>query len=140
MIRIASVLSALLLVVAACSKEAGATGANPAGIADQLVKALASVTDGKTAEQAKTQVTTLTDQLATALESVKGAATGGAGALGKAAGEIASKAAGDWLSPELKTSFGTISTEITRLLGNEEIKNVLGATLEKLKGLLPSAG
>jgi hypothetical protein len=140
MIRLASVLSVLVLL-ASCTSEASSSG-NMAGITTELQKVLTSITDGKTAEQAKGQVTTLTDQLGKALETAKAAATAATekgGDLGKLAGDLAGKA-GDWLSPELKQSFSSISTEVTRLLGNEEIKNVLGATLEKLKGLLPSAG
>ena len=55
-------------------------------------------------------------------------------------GALADKAKGAMgaLTPELTKKFGGITEQITRLMGNAEIKQVLGPILEKLKGLIPA--
>jgi hypothetical protein len=135
-------LATAFLVVPACSSEAGASG-GAADVASKLTTTLAGITDAKTAESAKTQLTSLTDQLGKALETMKSAASSATdkakevagGDLGKMAGEMAAKAKAA-VSPALQSAFSGITKEIERLMGNADIKNALGPVLEKLKGLV----
>ena len=138
--RIVFLLTGLLLLPA-CGGEAGA-GASPTGVADQITKALANVTDQQTAERYKPQIESLTDQLASAMSSVKQVSKDAADKVGEAGSELG-KMAGDLIdkaaraaSPELKSAFSSIEAEITRLLNDPQVNQVIGPTLQKLQGLI----
>lgn len=140
-----------LLVVAGCgllggneaptkSVEPGAmAGAAPAAPANapaiDLGKLLAGITDGGTATAAKSPLESAVEQLKAALAGADAktkvdAATGNADAAG-----------GRKLVDEVLAKFGiggeTVG-QITALLQNEQVKAVLGSTLEQLKSLLPA--
>lgn len=127
-----------LFLLGACGSEAGAAG-NVTGTADSVTKLLSGITDSKTAEAAKTELTSLTETLSGALGSLKSTAestteTTGADVKDKL-GALAKKAASA-ISPEMTKSFSGITEQVARLMGNPEIAKVIGPTLEKLKGLI----
>lgn len=109
--------------------------ATPAAPTIDLGKLLAGITDGNTATAAKSPLESAVAQLKTALagadaKSKVDAATGNADASG-----------GKKLVDEVLAKFGlggeTVG-QITALLQNEQVKAVLGPTLEQLKSLLPA--
>ncbi|MCR9247286.1 MAG: hypothetical protein NXI31_19815 [bacterium] len=126
-----------MFLFAACGGEAGAS-AKPESTAGSIVKLLEGITDGKTAESAKSELSTLTEQLSTGITALKSAGEKTGGEAKDAMGALAekAKAAVAAFSPELTKSFGGITEQITRLMGNDEIKKVIGPVLEKLKGLI----
>lgn len=132
-----------MFLFAACGGEAGAA-ATPDATASSLNELLAGITDAETAKAAKSQLESLTKDLSTGMESLKSAGEAAAKDTGNALNDMANKvtegakAAMSQLSPELQKSLGGLQEQITRLMNNEEIKQVLGPMLEKLKGLLPA--
>lgn len=130
-----------LLMLPACNTEAGAN-AQPADVATKIVDTLKGITDGDTANAAKTQLSSLTDQLAKAMESLKSAggaladkAGGAGGGLADAAKDLAGKAA-DAFAPQLKQALSGISEQVSRLMNIESVTAAIGPILEKLKGLV----
>lgn len=136
-----------LLVVAGCGLLGGndapvksvepsaIPGAAPAAPTIDLGKLLAGITDGGTATAAKSPLESAVAQLKAALAGADAkakvdAATGNADAAG-----------GKKLVDEVLAKFGlggeTVG-QITALLQNEQVKAVLGPTLEQLKSLLPA--
>lgn len=113
----------------------GDTTAAPAAPTVDLGKLLAGITDGTSATAAKSPLESAVEQLKAAL----------AGADAKAKVEAATgradAAGGKQLVDDVLAKFGlggeTVS-QITALLQNEQVKAVLGPTLEQLKSLLPA--
>lgn len=109
--------------------------AAPAAPSIDLGKLLGGITDGSTATAAKSPLESAVAQLKTALAGADAkakvdAATGNADASG-----------GKKMVDEVLAKFGlggeTVG-QITALLQNEQVKAVLGPTLEQLKSLLPA--
>ncbi len=109
--------------------------AAPAAPTIDLGKLLGGITDGDTATAAKSPIESAVAQLKAALSGANAkaqvdAATGNADAAG-----------GKKLVDEVLAKFGlggeTVG-QITALLQNEQVKAVLGPTLEQLKSLLPA--
>jgi hypothetical protein len=136
-----------LLVVAGCGlfggNDAPTKSVDPAAIAGEapaaptidLGKLLGGITDGGTATAAKSPLESAIAQLKAALA--------GADAKAKvdAAAGNADASAGKKLVDEVLAKFGLGSGtvgQITALLQNEQVKAVLGPTLEQLKSLLPA--
>lgn len=113
----------------------GDATATPAAPTVDLGKLLAGITDGSTATAAKSPLESAVEQLKAAL----------AGADAKAKVDTATgradAAGGAKLVDEVLAKFGlggeTVG-QITALLQNEQVKAVLGPTLEGLKSLLPA--
>ncbi|MFO1054423.1 MAG: hypothetical protein U1F36_19555 [Planctomycetota bacterium] len=136
MLRTLTVLTAFFLL-GSCTKEAGAAGANPAGVADSITKLLTGITDGKTADAAKSQLETLTTQFSSVVSGLKSAASSEGEKASGAIGDLAKKAMGA-LTPELTTAFKGITDQITRLMNIQDVTKAIGPVLEKLKGLIPA--
>jgi len=132
-----------LFLIPACGKKSDATSQPPATQATavtetttKVVDLLKGITDGKTAEAAKTQLESLTDKLGGALTSLQALGQASAGNAGTGLGDMAMQAAAT-VSPEITKSLGGIAEQVTRLLGLEDVKTAIGPLLEKLQGLLP---
>ncbi|MBM4062935.1 MAG: hypothetical protein FJ265_17845 [Planctomycetes bacterium] len=108
--------------------------AQPAAAADlqptveNLGKILTGITDGPTAQAAKSKLDTIIGSLKSAAEAAKGQLGGD---LGKLAGAAAAKAGVD-----LGAIKAAALQQVDKLLANDAIQGAIGPTLEQLKGYL----
>ena len=101
-----------------------------------LGKLLGGITDTSSATAAKSPLETAVAQLKTALTSADAKAK-----IEATAGGSADASGGKKMVDEVLAKFGLGSgtvAQITSLLQNEQVKAVLGPTLEQLKGMLPA--
>lgn len=128
-----------LFLFTGCGSDAGAA-ADPGNVAGSLESLLEGVTDKASAEAAKEKLGTLTEELSGAMSNLTSAAESAGDEAKDKLGALAEQAKGamNSLTPELTKSFNGVKEQITRLMGNEEVKQVLGPVLEKLKNLIPS--
>lgn len=119
--------------LADAAKAAAGNAQQPAPVeapkVEDLGKVLGGITDGPTAQAAKSKIESLIQQL----KAAKNVATSGqlGGDLGKIAGAAAAKAGVD-----LTALKAEAKKQVDSLLGNASIKAAIGPTLEQLKGLL----
>ncbi|MGE0145264.1 MAG: hypothetical protein AB7I19_17870 [Planctomycetota bacterium] len=127
MFRTLALLTSLLLL-AGCNKDA-----NAGDVAGSITKVLTGITDGKTAEAAKSELETLTNNFGSVLEKLKGDGKAATDGIAGKVGELAKGALAS-LAPQFKG----ITEQISRLMNIKDVVAQIGPVLEKLKGLIPA--